>query len=270
MILVVGDAMIDRYWHGTVTRISPEAPVPVLRMGWSEERPGGALNVLRNVEAMGAECRSVFSPSYATRPVVKLRLIGRTQQIGRVDWDEPQEPVEPSEVEAAAHGCRFALLSDYAKGALSESRRIIDICKAMGLFVAVDPKGRDASRYAGADVIKPNHYEMEALVGEWRSEDELQNLAFDLCRRHDIGSVLMTRGEQGMTLFRDGTASHVSGTRLDLCDVSGAGDTALAAFGVALLRGCDAERAMRYANHAAGIAVGRFGTAVVSEAEVFG
>lgn len=272
MILVIGDAMIDRYAFGTVTRVSPEAPVPVLQVSKLEDRDGGALNVLRNVEAMGADARSLFSPSFKTKPVVKQRLIARTQQIGRMDWDEPQEPITKEMVTdlALTYEPTIALLSDYGKGSLARAPEVIEACKLHGMKVFVDPKSSDPRQYGGADLLKPNHYEMQALVGPWRDEIELEGLAHGLCRNRSLGAILMTRGEKGMTLFARGTSIHFEGRHLDLCDVSGAGDVALAAFAVATERGEAPPDAAYYANKAAGISVTRFGTTVVTKAEVFG
>lgn len=271
MILVTGDAMLDRYWFGTVNRVSPEAPVPVLAHGREEEREGGAANVARNVEAMGAQVRTVFSRSYREQPVLKLRLIARTQQIARVDFDYPQEPVDIDALREAARGCSVAVISDYAKGALPDPQAVVEACRAAGAFVLVDPKGSDASRYSGADVIKPNHFELQALIGAWRDEADLEDRARRLCRVNSIGAVLMTRGDRGMSLFRDRFESmHIEGRHLELCDVSGAGDTAIAALAVALDLGQYLTQAALAANRAAGAAVTRFGTTVVTHAEVFG
>ena len=262
--------MLDRYWFGTVSRVSPEAPVPVLAHERVLGLEGGAANVARNIEAMGAEVLTVFSASYRMQPVVKLRLVARTQQIARVDFDHPQEPIDLAELRAAAARCSVAVVSDYAKGSLPDPRAVIDACLKAGARVLVDPKGSDPSRYAGAEFIKPNHYEMMALVGPWRDEDELEAKARKLCQQHRIGWVLMTRGERGMSLFgADGSAHHVQGRHLDLCDVSGAGDTAIAALAVGLHRGMGPVRAVMHANKAAGISVTKFGTTVVGEAEVF-
>lgn len=269
MILVVGDAMVDRYWYGTVTRVSPEAPVPVLLHGRQEDREGGAANVALNAEAMGATVRKMFSSSYRTNPVIKLRLIARTQQIGRVDFDVLQEPVNLERVRLAAAGCRVVVLSDYAKGALPDPRAAIEACVSVGAAVLVDPKGDDAGRYAGAAVIKPNHYEMQALVGQWRDEADLEKRAVELCLQHEIGAVLMTRGDRGMSLFRHGhKAEHIAGNTFELCDVSGAGDTAIAALAVALDQGATLSWAAKCANEAAGVAVTRFGTTVVTHEDL--
>jgi rfaE bifunctional protein kinase chain/domain len=269
MILVTGDAMVDRYWFGTVARVSPEAPVAVLGYERAEERAGGAANVAANCAAMGAKVRELYSPDWPARPVVKLRLIGRTQQIARVDFDVPQAPVDLGALAEAAHGCRVAVLSDYAKGAIADPFSAITACRMAGAQVVVDPKGCDANRYRGTDVLKPNHHEMIALVGEWEAEVELEDLAFALCRAFEIGAVLMTRGDRGMSLFVPGFETlHLAGRKLELCDVSGAGDTAIAALAVGMDRGMPLAAAAMLANHAAGVAVSRFGTSVVRAEEL--
>jgi rfaE bifunctional protein kinase chain/domain len=270
VILVVGDAMLDEYWFGTVTRVSPEAPVPVLEMGRIECRWGGAANVAKNVAAMGGEVKSLFSPSFLLEPVRKIRLVARTNQIARADWDRPQERIPLDEVGRMARGCAVALVSDYAKGSITDPLAVIGICKHAGAVVVVDPKHRDPATYAGADVLKPNHYEMEAFVGRWTSESDLNERALALIREHGFGSIIMTRGELGMTLFSECGAISIPGAKVELCDVSGAGDTAMAAIGVALAEGKDVFDAMNCANSAAGVAVTRFGTSVVKRSEVEG
>ncbi len=269
MILICGDAMIDQYWFGDVTRISPEAPVPVLAYGRVEDRQGGAANVARNAAAMGAKVSALFSRSFQERPVMKIRLIARTQQIARVDFDHPQEAIDLRELRGLADMCSVAVLSDYAKGSLPDPAAAIAACQAGGAKVLVDPKGNDASRYEGADLLKPNHFEMQALAGEWRSEADLIDRARAMCERHRIGAILMTRGDRGMTLFDGDNVSHLPGRRLDLCDVSGAGDTAIAALAVGLDAGMPLLEAAALANKAAGIAVSRFGTSVVQKSELF-
>lgn len=270
MILVVGDAMIDVYWFGTVTRCSPEAPVPVLEVDRFERREGGAANVAANVEAMGGQVRRIFSVSFDREPVVKTRLVARTNQIARADQDIPQEPIHVELIRRAAQGCSVALISDYAKGSLPRVADAIAACKSSGALAVVDPKTGSAADYAGAEVLKPNHYEMQAFVGRWRDEADLEDRALGLIREHRIGAILMTRGERGMTLFQKGQVLSIPGRRVELCDVSGAGDTAMAALGVALAEGRTLVDAMWCANAAAGVAVTRFGTTVVHRHEVPG
>lgn len=267
MILVAGDAMVDRYWFGEVSRISPEAPVPVVRVTREELRPGAAANVARNVTAMGAICLTVFSPT--PDHVVKIRVIGRNQQIVRADFDTPQAPVDAAEFEAKLPEADIVVLSDYGKGALADARALVARAKARGKTVLVDPKGHDYAKYHGADLVKPNLNEMRELVGGWGSEEELRRKAERVLRDARIGAILLTRAEAGMTLYDGREATHIPAVAQEVYDVSGAGDTAIAAFAVALERGCEFSSAAHYANRAAGVVVARFGTAVATEAEVF-
>jgi rfaE bifunctional protein kinase chain/domain len=262
-IMVAGDAMLDRYWFGDVSRISPEAPVPVVRMLREEERPGAAANVARNVEAMGGKCVRVFGSG---RPIEKLRLIARNQQVARVDFDYPQEPIQ----HLPMIDCSVVVFSDYGKGSLTNIRQLIAVAKMEGMTVLVDPKGHDYERYRGADVIKPNLNEMKELVGGWSSEEQLHSKAEKLRKEAGIGAILLTRASDGMSLFTDHDVLDIYSTAREVYDVSGAGDTAIAAMAVSLSLGHSLQDAARYANKAAGIVVGRFGTAVASKEEVFG
>jgi rfaE bifunctional protein kinase chain/domain len=264
-IMVLGDAMIDEYWHGDVARISPEAPVPVLRVKEVERREGAAANVAANVRAMGAECRTDFgSPELQ---VLKIRAIGRSQQMLRMDFDHPQTPVAKG---IGFNGARIVIFSDYGKGALEHIRCLILRAKIAGCTVLVDPKGYDYERYRYADVVKPNLDEMRVMVGGWKDEADLTKKAQELRRRADIRSLLLTRAADGMTLYTDSGSTHIQTEAREVYDVTGAGDTAIAALAVALSRGLDLHEAARYANRAAGVVVGKFGTAVATEEEVFG
>lgn len=258
--------MVDRYWFGEVRRISPEAPVPVVRMGKVEERAGAAANVAANCEAMGAQVTRLFSPS---DPVVKIRVIGKSQQVVRVDFDTPQLPVDPTQFKDLASKASIVLFSDYGKGALTNIADLITIAKEEGAKVLIDPKGHDYARYLGADLVKPNLDEMREMVGGWGSETELEAKAAKLRQDSHVSAILLTRAADGMTLFTDSGQTHIESTAHEVFDVSGAGDTAIAALSVGLEMGLSLETASRYANKAAGIAVGKFGTAVVSKHEVF-
>lgn len=294
-ILVCGDAMLDLYWFGEVSRISPEAPVPVVLLERSEERAGAAANVARNCRAMGADVTLIAACGLDERggqlkaliereeikflacdckvTTQKLRIIGRNQQIARIDID-PGVGADAlahlseqfaSEVAAAD----VVVLSDYGKGALAEVPGLIAAAKRAGRTVLVDPKGYHYDQYRGADVVKPNLDEMRALVGGWRTEYELEQKARKIRTDAGIGAVMLTRASEGMTLYTErGTVSIDSEAR-EVFDVSGAGDTSIAALAVGMARGLPLEAAARYANKAAGIVVGRFGTAVATEAEVF-
>ena len=287
-VLVVGDVMLDRYWFGEVERISPEAPVPVVRIATTEERLGGAANVARNVTALGARAGllSVVGNDEPGRAVadhlhvdatlattVKLRVIGRRQQIARIDFESA--PV--AEV-LAAHFQQFqslldlhdlVVLSDYGKGGLTHIVKMIEAARAASRPVIVDPKGDDYSRYAGATLITPNRTELREVVGRWRDEADLERRAQKL--RADLGlqAVLLTRSEEGMSLFTDEGAWTVHAQAREVFDVSGAGDTVIAVLGTMLAAGLGLREAARLANHAGGIVVGKLGTATVTYDELF-
>ncbi len=297
-ILVVGDVMLDRYWFGEVTRISPEAPVPVVRVNRVEERPGGAANVARNCAALGARAQllSVIGGDEAgTRlaelvdaagisanlhrdaampTTVKLRVIGRQQQLLRIDFETPPSSEvlasKLADFEAALPQCDAVILSDYGKGGLAHIATMIGLARAAGKRVLVDPKGDDYARYRGASIVTPNLGELREVVGTWASETDLAARVAKL--RADLGldALLLTRSEQGMTLFDDHGVMHVPAQAREVYDVSGAGDTVIAAVAVMLAAGAELPEAVRIANRAAGIVVGKLGTAVATHAEVFG
>ena len=296
-LLVVGDVMLDRYWFGDVDRISPEAPVPVVRVGRTEERLGGAANVARNIAAIGAgagllsvvgedeaggriqellkadgiDAQLHRDPGLAT--TIKLRVIGRQQQLLRVDFEtEPGHDVLMSKLaafEARLKSADLVILSDYGKGGLKHIERMIAAARAAGKPVLVDPKGDDYSRYKGATLITPNRSEFREVAGRWKSEDDLTELAQKL--RSDLGldALLITRSEEGMTLYREGERLHVPAVAREVYDVSGAGDTVIAILGVMLAAGASFAEAVQLANKAAGIVVGKLGTAVVHPEELF-
>jgi len=296
-LLVVGDVMLDRYWFGDVERISPEAPVPVVRIGQAEERLGGAANVARNITALGAQAGllSVVGDDEPGRTVarltqlehirahlhvdpglsttVKLRIIARRQQLARVDFESLPE----AEV-LDAHLGQFAsllseydlvILSDYGKGGLTHITKMIAMARAAGRPVLVDPKGDDYDRYAGASVITPNRAELREVVGRWRSETDLTERAQTLRRKLGVEALLLTRSEEGMTLFTDAGAWSVAARAREVFDVSGAGDTVIAVLGTMIAVGLPLREAVANANRAGGIVVGKLGTATVSYAELF-
>jgi len=300
-ILVVGDVMLDRYWYGEVDRISPEAPVPIVNVTQSDERPGGAANVARNAAALGAKVTllSVVGQDDVGRRLaallrkagvaarlhrdkniattVKLRVIGRPQrqQLLRLDFEtKPGHEILRSKlVEYARLVARHdaVVLSDYGKGGLAHIARMIALARRSRKLVLVDPKGDDFSRYRGASMITPNLKEFRVVAGEWKSERELTDRAQELRRKLKIEALLVTRGEMGMTLFERGRKLHVPAQMLhEVSDVSGAGDTVIATLAVILAAGAELPDAVRIANRAAGIVVGRFGTAVVQAHELFG
>ena len=298
-VLVVGDVMLDRYWFGDVGRISPEAPVPVVRIDRVEERPGGAANVARNAAALGAQV-TLLSVVGADEPgtrleallkrervtpllhrdrgiktTVKLRVIaGRKQQLLRVDFEtSPGHEVLASklrEFERVLDQVDAVILSDYGKGGLTHIVKMVSMARRAGKKVLVDPKGDDYARYRGATVITPNQNEFRQVAGAWKGERELTERAQQLRRKLDVGGLLVTRGADGMTLFQDGTRFHVAAQALEVSDVSGAGDTVIATLAVALASGAGMKDAVRIANRAAGIVVTKFGTAVVTPKELFG
>ena len=296
-LLVVGDVMLDRYWFGDVNRISPEAPVPVVRVGRTEERLGGAANVARNITAIGAgasllsvvgedeaaariqellkaegiDAQLHRDPALAT--TIKLRVIGRQQQLLRIDFEtEPGREVLMSKLadfEARLKNADLVILSDYGKGGLKHIERMIAAARAAGKSVLVDPKGDDYSRYKGATLLTPNKSEFREVAGRWKNEDDLTERAQKLRRELDLEALLITRSEEGMTLYRESGPVHVPAVAREVYDVSGAGDTVIAILGVMLAAGASFAEAVRLANKAAGIVVGKLGTAVVHPEELF-
>jgi rfaE bifunctional protein kinase chain/domain len=298
-VLVVGDAMLDRYWFGEVERISPEAPVPIVRFGDEDERPGGAANVARNAAALGAQVtllsvvgadesgarleallkreriRTKLHHDRSIKTTVKLRVIaGRNQQLLRVDFESrPTHEVLASKLrdfELILGEVDAVILSDYGKGGLTHIVKMIGMARRAGKKVLVDPKGSDYSRYRGATLITPNRSEFRQVAGAWKGERELAERAQQWRRKLDAQALLITRGEEGMTLFQDRARLHVATQAREVSDVSGAGDTVIATLGVALASGASMKEAVRLANRAAGIVVGKFGTAVVTPKELFG
>ncbi|HWS74348.1 MAG TPA: D-glycero-beta-D-manno-heptose-7-phosphate kinase [Quisquiliibacterium sp.] len=297
-ILVVGDVMLDRYWFGDVQRISPEAPVPVVRVTRSDERLGGAANVARNAAALGAkvalvgvvgddepgrrieamageagiDCRLAHDAALPT--TIKLRVIGRQQQLLRIDFEQaPGDSTLARKLDAVREllpRTQVLVLSDYGKGSLAQIEEIVREARESGKLVIVDPKGDDYSRYQGVTVLTPNRAELREVVGAWRDEADLAERAQALRRSLDIRFLLLTRSEEGMTLFSDEGAVSVPAQAREVYDVSGAGDTVVAVLAVMLAAGRPAEAAMRLANRAGGIVVGKLGTASVSPRELFG
>jgi rfaE bifunctional protein kinase chain/domain len=297
-VLVVGDVMLDRYWFGDVSRISPEAPVPVVKVGRSEERLGGAANVARNVAALGARCTllSVVGRDEAGKTLrsmlhaenidaslhedgtvattIKLRVIGRQQQLLRIDFEtQPSHEVlaaKLEEFERLVKDCDVVVLSDYGKGGLFHISRMIETARKLDKRVLVDPKGDDYERYAGATLLTPNRSEFREVAGSWKSEDDFEGRAQRLRQELKLEALLVTRSEEGMSLFRQSRVEHVAAEAREVYDVSGAGDTVIATLAVALAAGGDYLEAMQLANKAGGIVVGKLGTAVVTPKELFG
>ena len=297
-VLVVGDAMIDRYWYGAVDRISPEAPVPVVRVTREEVRIGGAANVASNVVSLGAQATLLtvvgdddashtleslvaqtgitphFGRDAALQTTVKLRVIGRQQQLIRLDFENTPK----SEVLASQTADFLKLLpqhdavlfSDYGKGGLDHVHHMIEHARAAGKPVLIDPKGSDYSRYSGATVITPNRAELQQVVGKWNSEDELRSKTRGLREQLGLQALLLTRSEEGMTLYDAEGEASVAAQAREVFDVTGAGDTVIATLAALVGAGLSLREAMPLANRAGGIVVGKFGTATVSYAELFG
>lgn len=296
-VITVGDAMLDRYWFGAVDRVSPEAPVPVVRVTREDERLGGAANVALNVRQLGAHSTlmtvvgnddaarrlrdlldsSTVTPLLDTDPqlftIVKLRIVGRGQQLLRVDFENQPD----HEVLAGMLG-RFAaalpqhdavLFSDYGKGGLTHIPQMISMAREAGRPVLVDPKGSDWQRYAGATVITPNRAELAQVIGGWSDEADLHRRAQALRQQLGLHSLLLTRSEEGMSVFDDAGHEHVPAQAREVFDVTGAGDTVIATMAVLMAAGLTARQAMPWANRAGSIVVGKFGTASVSAQELF-
>ena len=295
-VLIVGDVMLDRYWFGDVERISPEAPVPVVKIARAEERPGGAANVARNIAALGARAmllsatgtdepadallrllddariEASFLRDAALRTTVKLRVIGRQQQLLRIDF----ETAPPHEL-LASHLGEFdrllgkadaLVLSDYGKGGLAHIATMIERARSAGKPVLVDPKGDDWDRYRGATVLTPNRGEFRQVAGRARDEGDLERRAEALRRDLDLDALLLTRSEEGMTLFSDAGALTIPAQAREVFDVSGAGDTVIATLGALLAAGAPMPDAVAIANEAAGVVVGKLGTAVAHPSEL--
>lgn len=295
-LLVVGDVMLDRYWFGEVERISPEAPVPVVKIARNEERPGGAGNVARNAAALGAQVslisvvgedeagrmlerllsaegvRTSFHRDAAVPTTVKLRVIGRQQQLLRIDFETaPSHEILASKLvdyERVLPEFDAVVLSDYGKGGLAHIERMIERAKARGVPVLVDPKGEDYQRYRGATLLTPNRTEFRDVAGRWRNEAELATKAQQLRAELALEALLITRSEEGMSLYTaEGAVSFPAQAR-EVFDVSGAGDTVIAVLGALLGAGADLASAVQVANQAAGVVVGKLGTAVVNPDEL--
>lgn len=262
MILVVGDAMRDVYWHGEVTRISPEAPVPVISVKRVEEVEGAAANVAANVRAMGVPCFGYFGES---RRVEKIRLVVKGRQEYRVDFDHQQEALVGLPDTTIPP---IVIFVDYGKGTLSNVQDLIREAKEAGSTVLVDPKGYDYEKYRGADVVKPNLDEMKVMVGGWKDEHELAEKAKAIITKAEIGALLLTRASDGMSLYTKDLGYHIPAVAKEVIDVTGAGESAIAALGVGLHRGLSLEQSVVLANKAAGVAVGKFGPYAVQKEEL--
>ncbi|WP_019141729.1 D-glycero-beta-D-manno-heptose-7-phosphate kinase [Noviherbaspirillum massiliense] len=297
-ILVVGDVMLDRYWFGDVSRISPEAPVPVVRIERREERLGGAANVARNAVALGARAgllgvvgkdeagdtveqllAALNVNSYLNRDalvstIIKLRVIGRQQQLLRIDFEAPPTDTvlrdKLTQFNALLPEYEVIVLSDYAKGSLVNVVHMIEAARQLGKRILVDPKGDDFLRYKGASILTPNKSELKQVVGSWKSEQELTEKAQRLRAELELEALLLTRSEEGMTLYTAEEVHHFPTMAREVYDVSGAGDTVIATLATMLGTGMDLKEAVSIANRAGGIVVGKLGTATVTREELFG
>jgi rfaE bifunctional protein kinase chain/domain len=296
-VLVIGDVMLDRYWFGEVERISPEAPVPVINVETREQRPGGAANVAANIAALGANCtllsvvgnddagRSlsemldrpgitpVLHVDHRAQTTVKLRVVSKNQQLLRADFETPPayEVLRNclGEFRERLPEADIVLISDYGKGGLLHIKEMIAAADTAGKPVVVDPKGSDFARYARASMITPNLRELENIIGTCADEDDMRNKASALIHDLEIGALLVTKSERGMTLyFGDGSRIDCDAAGRDVYDVSGAGDTVISACALCMAAGLSHERMLEFANAAAGIVVGKLGTAVASIDEV--
>jgi len=295
-ILIVGDVMLDRYWFGAVERISPEAPVPVVKVESIEDRPGGAANVAANVVALGANATllavigadetgqrlqhllqnnrltATLHIDSSIQTTMKLRVIARQQQLIRLDFEHPPShdvlAAKLEDFQGALQQHQVIILSDYAKGSLTHVQAMIKAARAMGKKVLVDPKGIDYSRYHGASVLTPNYKELWQVVGGWLNETALTEKAQALRRELQLDALLLTRSDEGMSLYHSNGVTHQATVAQEVYDVSGAGDTVIAALGCLLAAGAPLELAMCWSNRAASIVVAKLGTAVATLEEL--
>ncbi|KPC52743.1 D-glycero-beta-D-manno-heptose-7-phosphate kinase [Amantichitinum ursilacus] len=297
-VLVVGDVMLDRYWFGDVDRISPEAPVPVARIRKTDERAGGAANVARNIAALGGKATLLAvvgedeagdslerlliadgvdaqlyrDPAIAT--TVKLRVLAKQQQLLRIDFEEsPSHEILASKLDDFRRllaDIDVVILSDYGKGGLRHVYEMIAAARNANKPVLVDPKGEDYARYRGATLLTPNRSEFRQVAGPWRDEADLVAKAQSMREQLDLDALLVTRSEEGMTLFRKQGVNHTPTLAREVYDVSGAGDTVIGTLGLMLAAGQALPEAMQWSNRAAGIVVGKLGTAVCTTDELFG
>ncbi|MFA4951397.1 D-glycero-beta-D-manno-heptose 1-phosphate adenylyltransferase [Brevundimonas sp.] len=293
-IACVGDLMLDRYVYGEVSRISPEAPIPVLKTRRTTAMPGGVGNVARNVAALGGVARlgavvgqdaagqelvdliaaedgieDAVERRVGVATIVKTRFVAAGQQLLRLDEEDATVAAKDS---AAFTGASVILLSDYAKGVVSDSviAQAIAAGRSAGVPVVVDPKGRDFARYGAVDLIKPNASELAGATGlPVETDEEVETALVALLATTTAKAVVVTRAGKGMSLMRrDGPVAHFPGRAREVFDVSGAGDTGLAALGLALGAGASLETAVEFAILASGVVVGKAGTAVVTAAEL--
>ena len=293
-VMIIGDVMLDRYWYGPTGRISPEAPVPVVKVENNEERPGGAANVAMNIASLGGHahiiamtgddepaqvltstlnslkvnCDFVALPDYPT--ITKLRVMSRGQQLIRLDFEDKFENTDAelvlSRMDSALPEMKAVIFSDYAKGALEHVQQYIQKARAAGVPVFIDPKGADFERYRGATLLTPNMAEFELVAGKVKSEEDLVEKGLALIEKYDFEALLVTRSENGMTLLRKGVEPfHIATQAKEVYDVTGAGDTVISVLTASVAAGKSLDEACVLANAAAGVVVGKLGTSTLSE-----
>lgn len=295
-VLVVGDLMLDRYWTGATQRVSPEAPVPVVRVEQTEDKPGGAGNVALNVASLGAQCcllavvgddeygaivenlltaggvRCELRHEHGFSTITKLRVLSQHQQLIRLDFEEMHVPGHQylgEQLDALLPDFDVVVLSDYGKGTLNEIQQLIQRCRAAGKTVIVDPKGNDFTRYRRASLITPNLKEFQSIMGPCHADQEIHERAQQLLSELELDALLVTRGEQGMSLVSaQGDSVHIPTHAREVFDVTGAGDTVIATVAAALAAGAQYEHAVRLSNIAAGVVVAKLGSATVSVPEL--
>lgn len=295
-VLVIGDVMLDRYWFGNTGRISPEAPIPVVQVKNTDDRPGGAGNVALNIAALGTKVTllgitgndeaaqklktqlsgAAVAHDLVTHDdlstIIKLRVISRNQQLLRVDFEEPFTNLDQTQLVAnfkrQLESASLVVLSDYNKGTLANAQEFIQLAKAANVAVMVDPKGDDFSKYRHADILTPNMKEFEAIVGKCHSEQDILNKAQQLLDQHAIKALLVTRGENGMTLISNGKTTHLPAYAREVFDVTGAGDTVIGVLAAAVASGSDLKTAAKIANVGASLTVSKLGAATVSAPEL--
>ncbi len=295
-ILVVGDVMLDRYWFGDVNRISPEAPVPIAKINKIEDRPGGAANVARNIASLGGDVTllsvvgtdepalvlqnllneenvdTIFKQDPTISTIVKLRVLAKHQQLLRIDFEEKPSHEILAEIldqyESIIDKYDTIILSDYGKGGLTHTTKMIEIANKQNKKVLIDPKGSDYSKYANATLLTPNRSEMRDAMGIWNNEAELIGKAKQLIQSLNLNYLLVTRSEEGMTLFTPTESYNYPTFAQEVFDVSGAGDTVIATLALMLANGASISDAVTIANFAAGIVVAKLGTATVTQEEL--
>lgn len=295
-ILVVGDVMLDRYWFGDVNRISPEAPVPIAKINRAQDRPGGAANVARNIASLGGNVtllsvigddeagndldnllqqesvHTIFKRDPEIKTIVKLRVLSKNQQLLRIDFEEKPSHEILAEIldnyNSIINDYDVVILSDYGKGGLSHTVTMIKVAKQYNKIILVDPKGADYTKYAGATIITPNKNELRDAAGDWKDEAELNQKAMNLKQQLGLSYLLLTRSEEGMTLYTDTNTFNYQTVAREVYDVSGAGDTVIATLGLMLGNKISIENSVLLANIAAGVVVAKVGTATLNHIEL--